>query len=412
MPVAGVAGVPPSATGRAGPARLAGRTIVCLSSIDWDFLWQVHQQIMAALAAAGSHVLFVESTGVRAPGLSDLPRLWRRLRGGGRGHGPRRRPDNVTVYSPVVLPFPYLPAARAVNRPVLERAIRRGLGPRRDDPRIIWNFLPTPLSRELVARLDPALSIFHCVDHLSASSAAAARLAESEARCFADADLVFVSSHRLAERARRHNPHVYLVPAGVDLDRFEGAGDTPVPDDLARLPRPVVGYLGGVHQWLDEPLLAAVAEGHPEWSVVLVGPRQTAVPRLAALPNVHLLGTRGPDAVPGYLRGFDVGLVPYRLADYTHHVYPVKLNEYLVMGLPVVSTPLDEITRFNAEHGGLVSVAGTPDAFASAIAAALANDDPGAAAARRAVARRNSWAARIDRMAGVVADALEARGVN
>ena len=104
---------------------LTGRTIVCLSSIDWDFLWQAHQQVMASLAAAGNRVLFVESTGVRAPTLRDLPRLWRRLQGGGRGHGRRRPPDAVSVYSPVLLPFPYAAWARAVNLPLLERAVRQ-----------------------------------------------------------------------------------------------------------------------------------------------------------------------------------------------------------------------------------------------------------------------------------------------
>ena len=107
---------------------LTGRTIVCLSSIDWDFLWQAHQQVMASLAAAGNRVLFVESTGVRAPTLRDLPRLWRRLKGGGRGHGRRRPPDAVSVYSPVLLPFPYAAWARAVNLPLLERAVRQRIG--------------------------------------------------------------------------------------------------------------------------------------------------------------------------------------------------------------------------------------------------------------------------------------------
>lgn len=390
---------------------LRDRTIVCLSSIDWDFLWQGHQQIMASLAEAGNRVLFVESTGVRAPTLRDLPRLWRRLLGGGRGHGRKRRPDNVSVYSPVVLPFPYSAAARAVNRPILVRAIRRRIAAWGGARPIVWNFLPTPLSRTLVTALNPALSVFHCVDHLSASSASAARLSESETRCFADADLVFVTSHHLQDRASAHNEEVHLVPSGVDLDRFTmSETTTSVPADLARLPRPVVGYIGGLHRWLDQELLAAVAAGRPDWSFAFVGPEQTGLDTLRRLPNVHLLGTRGPDQVPGYLRGFDVATVPYRLADYTHHVYPVKLNEYLAMGLPVVSTPLEEITRFNQEHGDLVWVADTPAAFDSALRQAMAEDAPDAIATRRSVASRNSWAARLETMSQAIDAALASRG--
>jgi hypothetical protein len=99
---------------------LSGEPIICISSIDWDFLWQGHQEIMSRLAASGNLVLFVENTGVRAPTVRDLPRLRRRLRNWWKGtHGFREERDNLFVYSPLVLPFPYSPAARVVNRTLI-----------------------------------------------------------------------------------------------------------------------------------------------------------------------------------------------------------------------------------------------------------------------------------------------------
>jgi glycosyltransferase involved in cell wall biosynthesis len=387
---------------------LRDRTIVCLSSIDWDFLWQGHQQIMSSLAEAGNRVLFVESTGVRHPTARDIPRLWRRFRGGGRGHPERRRPDNVRVYSPVVLPFPYSRLARALNRPLLRRAIRRDTRGWSAERPIVWNFLPTPLSRSLVRALNPALSIFHCVDHLSASTAAAARLGDSETQCFAESDLVFVTSQFLLDRARPLNPHTHLLPSGVDFPHFARARQdrAPLPDDLRALPRPVIGYLGGLHQWLDQTLLFEMAVRRPDWSFALVGPTQTDVSALTRLPNVHALGTRGPEQVPHYLRGFDVATVPYRLAEYTHHVYPAKLNEYLAMGLAVVATPLAEILRFNRDHGNVVAVAADAAVFETAVATALAERDPAKAARRVEVARTNSWAVRLESMSALIAEAL------
>ncbi|HCE02444.1 MAG TPA: hypothetical protein DEQ98_04325 [Acidobacteria bacterium] len=396
---------------------LRDRNIVCLSSIDWDFLWQGHQQIMSSLADNGNRVLFVESTGVRVPGLRDLPRLWRRLTTvGPPGRGPHaragnRRPVNVRVYSPVVVPLPYSKAAQALNRRILRRAILRRTADWGSARPIVWNFLPTPLSRSIARSLNPALSIFHCVDHLSASSPSAARLSDTESQCFAEADLVFTTSQPLLERAAALNTHAHLVPSGVDVARFERARlvDEPLPADLAAIPRPVVGYLGGLHQWVDQQLLAALAVRRPDWSLVLVGPLQTDASALTRLPNVHALGTRGPDQVPRYLRGFDVATVPYRLTDYTGHVYPAKLNEYLAMGLGVVATPLSEIERFNRTHGPVIRVAADAAAFESAVDAELSHPDSAAVERRVAVAHENSWAARLELMSSLIDASLARR---
>ena len=82
-----------------------GADVICVSSIDWDFIWQGHQEIMARLAAAGHRVLFVENTGVRQPRMRDLPRLRHRVRNWLRGiNGFRRERQNLWVYSPLVLP--------------------------------------------------------------------------------------------------------------------------------------------------------------------------------------------------------------------------------------------------------------------------------------------------------------------
>jgi len=204
---------------------------------------------------------------------------------------------------------------------------------------------------------------------------------------------------------------VHLVPSGVDFPRFDRVrvAGGPVPADLARLPRPVVGYLGGLHQWVDQPLLAALAARRPDWSVVLVGPQQTDMSALTRMPNVHALGTRGPEDVPRYLRGFDVATIPYRLTDYTDHVYPAKLNEYLAMGLGVVATPLAEITRFNQTHGAVVRVAADVAAFEAAVASELSEADQGAVGRRVAVAKENSWAARLELMSSLIVEAQARR---
>ena len=386
--------------------------VLCISSIDWDFIWQGHQEIMSRLAADGYRVLFVENTGVRAPNLRDLPRVRQRVRNWWRGtKGFRQERPNLFIYSPLLLPWPYFRPSRWVNRLVLMRALKRWMGATGFFQPIAWTFLPTPLAADLLKALDPQLTIYYCIDDFASSSAGAKRIVASEERLFKDADLVFVTSERLRERAAKFSDHVHLFPFGVSLERFEAvrrANDDP-PADLQELKRPVIGYVGGLHQWIDQDLLAAAAAAMPDATFALIGPEQTDVTTLRACPNVRLLGLREHAALPRYVKGFDVGIVPYRLTEYTANVYPTKLNEYLSMGIPVVATDLPEIRRFNAEHGDVVSVAADGQAFAAAIRSALTGSDASAVERRIAVANQNSWASRLQAMNGLIDDAMERR---
>ena len=398
--------------GSASAAVLNGKDILCISSIDWDHIWQGHQEIMATLAAHGNQVLFVENTGVRAPTLRDVPRLTHRFLNWLRGtKGFREEREGLFVYSPVLLPFPYSGLARAVNRGVLLRALRRWMRAAGFRRPILWAFLPTPLTLDLIRELDPDLTVYYCIDDLASSSRAARRITRSETALFRRADLVFVTSEKLRERAARSSDHVFVFPFGVDFEKFERVRCSPdaVPEEVASLTRPVIGYVGGLHQWVDQELLASVAGRLPEATFVLVGPAQTDVSRLARCPNVRLLGQRPHDELPRYTKGFDVGVVPYRLSPYTAHVYPTKLNEYPAMGLPVVATDLPEIRRFNAEHGPVVAVAREAEAFAAAIRQALQAAGPDQVARRIEVSRQNSWRARIERMSELIEHELASR---
>ena len=388
------------------------RDVVCISSIDWDFIWQGHQEIMSTFAEQGHRVLFVENTGVRAPRARDLPRVRQRIRNWWRGtKGFRQERPNLFVYSPLLLPLPYSRVARSINRLLLSRALRRWMRATGFYQPIVWTFLPTPIALDLIADLDPALTIYYCIDDLAASSPGARRIAASERQLFEQADLVFVTSEKLRERAARASRHVHLFPFGVNFERFDRVrhAPAPAPPDLQALARPVVGYLGGLHQWVDQELIAAVAARMPEATFALVGPAQMDVSILERCPNVRLLGQRAHDVVPAYVKGFDVGIVPYRVAEYTLNVYPTKLNEYLVMGIPVVATDLPEIRRFNAEHGPVVAVASDADAFSTAIRHALNDSAPQDVARRVAVAHENSWESRIAAMNRLIDEALDRR---
>jgi uncharacterized SAM-binding protein YcdF (DUF218 family) len=393
-------------------ARTRPPDVLCISSIDWDFIWQGHQEIMSRLAADGHRVLFLENTGVRMPKVRDLPRVRRRIRNWWRGtKGFREERPNLFVYSPLVLPFPYSRIARWLNRRLLTPAVRRWMSATGFYRPIVWTFLPTPLALDLIHDVDPQLTIYYCIDDLSASSPSARRILPSEQRLFRQADLVFVTSERLRQRAAEFSDRVHLFPFGVNFERFDHVRHStePPPPDVAAFRRPVVGYVGGLHQWVDLALVASVAERMPDATLALVGPAQMDVSVLERCPNVRLLGQRPHADVPRYVKSFDVGIVPYRLTEYTANVYPTKLNEYLVMGIPVVATDLPEIRRFNAEHGDVVGVADGADAFSAAIRRALDDSAPRDVERRVAIAHANSWERRLATMRQLIDEAIERR---
>src|SRR5215472_10995131 len=387
--------------------------VVCISSIDWDFIWQGHQEIMSRLAAEGHRVLFVENTGVRAPKVRDLPRVRQRIRNWWRGtKGFRQERPNLFIYSPLLLPLPYFWLARWINRRLLSRALRRWMEAVGFTRPILWTFLPTPLALDIIRAVDPQVTIYYCIDDLASSSPGARKIVTSEERLFRQADLVFVTSERLRERAARYRGDVHLFPFGVNLERFEEVRRSPdnPPQDLGPLARPVIGYVGGLHQWVDQPLVAAVAEQLPEMSFALVGPAQTDVSALERCANVTLFGQRAHPDLPRYVKEFDVGIVPYLLTDYTANVYPTKLNEYLSMGIPVVATDLPEIRRFNHDHGNVVEVAGDANAFAAEIRRSLNGvSTPDVVKRRIEVAQSNSWDRRVSAMTRLIEGAMAKR---
>ncbi len=386
--------------------------ILCISSIDWDFIWQGHQEIMSTYAAEGHRVLFVENTGVRGPSMGDLPRIRKRLLSWWRAtKGFREERENLFVYSPLLLPFPYSRVARWINGFFMKRAMQRWMRVTGFHRPILWTFLPTPLALDLIHGIDSQLTIYYCIDDLASSSMGARKIVASEQALFREADLVFVTSEKLRARAAQSSERVHLFPFGVSLARFEQvrASSDQAPADIAALPKPVVGYVGGLHQWVDQDLIAAVADRMPDVTFALVGPAQVDVSTLRSRPNIKLLGQRAHAEVPAYVKAFDVGLVPYKIAEYTANVYPTKLNEYLVMGTPVVATDLAEIRRFNSDHGDVVHIAAGVDAFEKAIRTALNDTDPAVVTRRQEVAQSNSWRNRMAAMDTLIEQARARR---
>lgn len=399
---------------------ISDKDIILISGIDWDYLWQGSQEIASRLAKAGNRVLYIENPGIRSPAWKDKKRVARRIKswvGSLKSQGVRQVGINLHVCSPIVMP-PFGQQRRDFNRrlllPLIARTAR-SLGMRAT---ILWTFLPTDTALDLINLFKTRSSstvIYHCTADFSALTPRAPELLESERTLLQLSDLVFVTCRQLAEHCAPWSDKVHTFPNGVNFEifnRHNGNVSRHDPAIFTSIPRPVIGYIGGLHRFVDFALLTEMVRARPQWSWVFVGPILSSMGELSRFPNVQLLGQRPHEQLEPYLRNFDVCIVPYINSPATATVAPTKVNEYLSAGKPVVATALPTICDFNEQHKVLMTVPSKPDDFLRAIEESLRLPTDAETVARRtSVARLNDWKIQLDAMSSLIEAEMRARSV-
>ena len=391
---------------------LAGQDILCFGPDRWGSIWQDKPGLMRALARHHRVVYFEPRP--------HLPDVLRDLRAGRIGWRDLRRPrlermaESLYVYHhPLYAPISGREPLRTPLRRLREALWSRSLRQVGIQQPILWLYLPAML--DLVGRFRERLLVYFVVDEYAAypglKPEVAAAMRRREEMLLRRADLVFTTAATLRDERLPLSPQTYWVPNGVDYAAFSAVLAEPrrEPALLASLPHPRLGVIGSIGSKVDYDLLAAVARAHPDWSLALVGPvvpgaDANKLSALRLLPNVHFLGAVSPAEVPHVMRACDVGLIPYIASPETRHVNPLKVYEYLAVGLPVVSTPLPNL----AVPPEMARTGDTPSAFIAALEATLAEaGDESAAARRRAYASTQTWEARAEEIARRMEEALE-----
>jgi glycosyltransferase involved in cell wall biosynthesis len=224
-----------------------------------------------------------------------------------------------------------------------------------------------------------------------------AAIEKATERMLRQADVVFAVSQSLLERARTMNRNTHLAPNATDFALFSHASGESSETPLQQIPRPRLGYVGQIAETLDFGLVRSLAEAHPSWSFVFVGPVwqncAAAVADLQRLPNVHFVAPQPHGSLPTLFAALDVCLLPHLRNALTQSMDPTKLYDYLASGRPIVSTPVAGTERF-AEN---LYLAASATEFDDAIGLAL-QENGSRAAARREQAARNDWPQRAAEM--------------
>ncbi|MER6825444.1 glycosyltransferase [Streptosporangium sp. NPDC000563] len=394
--------LPGEAPRPASPARTTGEAAsspgyVCFSAQDWWYHNRAHSdfQLMRSIAAHRK-VLVVNSIGMRMPmpGRSTqvLRRVGRKLRSVAMlVRRPLRELPGFYVMSPLPLPFYGSPLARRVNALLVRAqvlAVSRALGLRRP---VIMVTIPT--AWDVVRPMRRRALVFNRSDRHSSFPESDRPTIEALERGLLERSdhVIYVSNALMGEERGVTGERAHFLDHGVDTDHFRRRPESEQPADLRAIPGPRVGFFGALDDYLvDFDLLERLAVELPDVSLVLIGDATVPMERLTRHPNVHWLGFRPYERIPAYGSGFDVAIMPWLDNPWIRHSNPIKLKEYLALGLPVVSTDFQEL----ANYADRVRIAADGGLFVDAVRATLRDGGLQPAEAVRKSVLGASWASR------------------
>lgn len=194
--------------------------------------------------------------------------------------------------------------------------------------------------------LDIDMFVFYMRDFLSAMNYWKKHGSRLEPDLLTKADVIVANSEYYARYCKRYNRNSHFVGQGCDIDHFNPANITGLPEDIKAIKakdpdKPIIGYVGVIYSMrLDEKIIIQVAKDRKDWNIVLVGPEDDLFSNseLHNMDNVHFLGFKDMSTLPDYMNSFDVCINPQGLNPVTIGNYPLKIDEYLAMKKPVVAT--------------------------------------------------------------------------
>lgn len=358
--------------------------IICIGNIGWDYLWQRPQQIMSRLAL-NNKVIYVEEP-------KSLLRYIRSL-----SFSSVREQDNLLVFTPIGVPFGLhkYDFFKKVNFFLLYihlKYIVRKYGLKQN---ILWFY--NIRMGNLIGKMNECLIIYDCVDEHSAFSGSSNKDRKQELKIIELSDIIFTSSDKLYTSRSILSDSVYLVKNAADTKHFLKCTNSSESEGNLSIQKPIVGYVGAIHDWVDLELISFLARSRPEISVVLIGPVSIDT-SVINLPNVHMMGQKNFDLLPKYMQNFDVCIIPFKINELTINADPIKLYEYMATGKTIVSTDLPEASKFSC-----VKIARTYDEFVGYTIDSIYNK-PSTTEINKQIetAKINSWENRVKEMENVI----------
>ncbi|MDP3149542.1 MAG: glycosyltransferase [Ignavibacteria bacterium] len=303
--------------------------------------------------------------------------------------------SNILEVHPFVLPFHDVKVIRFLNKMLLFRFLNKIIILNHfHNPIVISS---SPIIYSLLGKLGETSSHYICLDDYSLFSGAFKSLIELEKRVLEKVDSSFSVSKPLLETRVPKSGVNNFLPQGVEVEHFSKV-NVKNAEKLSDIKKPIIGFFGLISEWVNIEILSSLAKTFPNCSIVLIGDAAVEVSQLRKYSNIYLLGKVPYTELPSYASNFDVGIIPFKINELTAAVNPLKLIEYLALGLPVVTTPMCEVEKFKE----YIYIANDSIEFNNMVALAIKNDTMEMKEKRKKIVLNYSWEVITDGIGKVI----------
>ncbi|MGF1762263.1 glycosyltransferase family 1 protein [Aliivibrio kagoshimensis] len=340
---------------------------------DWGGLPSSTQHLISQLISHHDyHIDWVNSIGLRRPKITarDAKRLVRKVVAmfpSNRVKPIKHQTDNSgpsNLIYPKTLPAPQSRPIRKLAAHLLSKQISNQTSI--DTETLIWTSLPTAI--DTILALPSKGVIYYAGDDFAALTGVDHQTVIAREKLLLEkADLVIAASvaiyHLLVQRCGC-NKKIRLLPHGVNCKEFMTPASRAL--DLPNDGQPIAGFYGSISSWLDQALLSEVMARLPNWHFVFIGNIETDITRLRRLPNFIWLGSKPHNQLACYSQHWTASLLPFIDNQQIRACNPLKLQEYILVGKPIISTPFPALQPYKT---GVTQVR-SPDQMVLALKAA------------------------------------------
>jgi glycosyltransferase involved in cell wall biosynthesis len=377
------------------------KIMVTTSAGDWEGIQHRPHHFMKRAAKSGRTVIYVEPPVTLLGPLKNRKLFgnWKRW-----AKGMRQVEENLYVVSPP----PSLPFANKnrrinkINQFLLAKTLKKVISHFKGELEL-YSFLPN--SVDLLDYMDFKKVYYDCVDdHASFTGLIDPEVVnQMEKELLEKADVSFATANQLLEDRKNWSDNFHLVPNGAEYERFAIVQQEKLflPWDMEKIKGPIIGFYGGISDWINLDIIAETAKQLPDYSFVLIGPIDTSIEQFKNLKNVHFLGAKPYDQLPAYLQAFDICLIPFKINKLTKSVNPIKMYEYLSAGKPVIATPMPEVLQYK----DVVHITENAQEMKETITAIMNSQEensPEQIKKRQNIGKENSWDARWNKILSLV----------